>query len=62
MSVDMVTARTPLSELRRLLKSPANAVDSMDRLARSVEQSMRVEGYPVSHAEALSSAERVLQR
>jgi hypothetical protein len=44
------------------LERPTNAVDSMDRLARSVEQSMRVEGYPVSHAEALSSAERVLQR
>jgi len=56
----MVTPRTPLSELRRLMERPAPLAESTERLVRSVEQSMRVEGYPVSHTDAVSSAERVL--
>ena len=55
-----VSSRTTLSELRRLLDEGSLAV-SVGRLVRSVEQSMRVEGYPVSHTAALSAAERVLQ-
>ena len=57
----MVTPRTHLSELLRLLDRPIRPADSMDRLVRSVEQSMRVEGYPVSQADVLLSAERVLR-
>ena len=57
----MVTPRTHLSELLRFLVRPIRPADSMDRLVRSVEQSMRVEGYPVSQADVLLSAERVLR-
>ena len=56
----MVTRGTPLSELRKLVERPVSAADSMESLVRSVEQSMRVEGYPVSHADAVAAAKRVL--
>jgi hypothetical protein len=51
---------TPLSELRKLLDTPVSPAEGLERLARSVEQSMRVEGYQVSHDDAVSAAERVL--
>jgi hypothetical protein len=56
-----VVATTPLSELRKLLERPIRAAEQTERLLRSVEQSLRVEGYPVSHADAVSSAARVLR-
>jgi hypothetical protein len=57
----MPPSSTPLSELRKLLEKPATSAEGVDRLARSIEQSMRVEGYPVSHEDAVSAAELVLK-
>ncbi len=57
----MVTANTHLSELHRLLEQAAGE-SGRARLIRSVEQSMRAEGYPVSHEEAVSAADRVLDQ
>lgn len=56
----VITAKTRLSELRRLLEEPVFKAQARERLVRSVEQSLRVEGYTVSHEEALAAAERIL--
>lgn len=54
-----LTPSTPLSELRQLTQTRSHA-DFEDRLVRSVEQSMRVEGYVVSEDDVRSSADRLL--
>jgi hypothetical protein len=48
----------PLSELQRLARLPAG--DGGASVIRSVCQSMRVEGYPVSEDVARAAAARVL--
>ena len=47
-----------VSELRQLAPLPCALVE--ERLVRSVQQSMRVEGYPLTETEVRSSAARVL--
>jgi len=53
-----------LSQLQAIARTPLPTdkarAQVIDRFIRSVEQSIRIEGYPVSHADAISSAERVL--
>lgn len=55
-----LSASTPLSELRKFTQGRRPRAEFEARLVRSVEQSMRVEGYPVSEANVRSSADRIL--
>lgn len=52
----------PSTRLSELLVANAQRPpqEGCERLARSIEQSMRVEGYPVSLSEVRLSAERLL--
>ncbi len=50
---------TRLSELRQL--GPLPVAVAQNRLVRSVQQSMRVEGYPVSENDVRSSAALILK-
>lgn len=52
-----ITRETRLSELR---ERGAHAVPDPDRLARSIRQSLRVEGYDVSEAMVREVCERVV--
>ena len=57
----VVTNKTPLSELRlRVRTAEARVVDLSARLVRSVQQSLRVEGYVVSE-EVIHDALRQVQ-
>ncbi len=51
---------TLLSELRQLTRVRRPRTEFEARLVRSVEQSMRVEGYPISEANVRASADRIL--
>lgn len=56
-----LTPSTPLSELRQFAQRRRRSTAEFEaRLVRSVEQSMRVEGYSVSEADVRSSADRIL--
>jgi hypothetical protein len=59
--VRRITADSRLSELRELAHgaTPSGIVSA--RMVRSIQQSMRVEGYPVTEDQVRSSAERVLR-
>jgi len=59
--VRRVDSSSRLSELRELAReaTPGGVVSA--RMVRSVQQSMRVEGYPVTEDQVRSSAERVLR-
>lgn len=50
---------TRLSELRQ--QPPSDETDGTARLVRSVQQSMRAEGYPISETDVRASAARVLK-
>jgi hypothetical protein len=56
-----VSSTSRLSELQELARRAVPRAEVSARMVRSVEQSMRVEGYPVSEAEVRLSAERVLR-
>ena len=55
-----INPQTPLSQLHLLLQKPADLEQSFARLIRSVQQSLQVEGYPVSYQQCLASARRIL--
>jgi len=56
-----VSPLTPLSELQsRLRVAPAADRSVSSAMVRSIQQSMRVEGYPVSQQVIRSAARRVL--
>ncbi len=58
-----VTPKTSLSELRaRVRAAEARGVDLSDRLIRSVQQSLRVEGYEVREDAIRTALERVRVR
>lgn len=61
MNRPLITPASRLSELQELAKAPVSLADSTARVVRGVEQSMRVEGYPVSEGEVRSSAARILR-
>ncbi len=55
-----VTQTTPISELRERVRSAAvRGVDRSDRLVRSVQQSLRVEGYEVREQAIRDALRRV---
>ena len=57
-----IAATTTLSELQKLARGTARPAGSDDGLVRSIEQSMRVEGYPVSELAVRDAAARMLGR
>jgi hypothetical protein len=55
---ELEQAMKTLSELRALVRSPSwQSVDRTDQLVRSIQQSMRVEGYDVDSETVLRALE-----
>ena len=58
----LLNPTTRLSELRQWVNAPRSTADLDARLIRSIQQSLRVEGYDVAETNIRSSVERILRR